>query len=1817
MTTPGAGGANLGTAYGKVRVDYESSGVARATKDVEAFQTSLVKTGKQLDSTTKGALTAAASINKFGAQTAVMKNPAAGMAKSVEKELQQVEQAIANIRKTIKKQLESTEFSTAFYIKPIPKIDNSNFDKAISEWKKTATKEISLDDVKITLDPAVTIDLGKVAEAGKAAKNAFCKQVSEVEDCAVNAGNLFNTQLQTSVQGGSKKAGGQAAAALGGAFGGGILKLGAKAGVIGAALGGVGYTLTKGFSRLQGLDQAAVKLKALGLQVNQIKGVSEAALHSVEGTAFGLDEAFSTAANAINSGIKPGKQLTKYLEATANTAALAGVGMEDLGQSFGQAAVQGKLTGDILQLLYSRNVPVLKLLAEEYGVTQEKARDMVSNGEVDFERFINAMSRTGGAAKLMGNTISGSFSNLKAAISRLGAAILAPLFGEATGEASTFAKAIQWVTGVVDEFGKFLKAHKKGMIDFWGGIASAAVEMGRVIGYVISFISDAIIKVTEMVGDLAGWAAQAGAVISKAFGKDGAAKDLEDFARSAHDLGTGMRKNRDAGMGKMFDAFTKARHGVRDWVNESKNAGETTGDLGDEADDAAKKTTNLKDALEKLGVKGDSTAKSLKGTNAEFREFIKNLKDKKASQELIDTLQNIRDQYQNGGRQIEAYANSIDKLGDSTASASDKADSLISSLQGLGLLPGGDALESYNKEFEKMTSYQSTIIDLADTTGNALANLDGTINLNSKNGQNLYDQIKQIRREAVALMTSGEASPDEAYARTVQGLQQLLQQQAGLTPDVAQKVIDKYFPKDAIINSVKASGDPKKAIQDLFKGDPARLNSELNLLTTTQDILDKVVGPDGQLHVPTVLDVSKPDDTGGTKPVAPQPDLPPIPDDKEIKPGSNPQYGPFIPDTPGLFVGPDGKVYRESDLKKKGSATPEQSVFPPSVQMPSGTLNPTGLPGLLGSDQLGANLGQIANNKEALDKAFAENPDIAKTLEGLVTQAQAQGQNMGLAFADGILMGSDEVRKALLQLAQLAPDILGNSPAKYGPLSGKGWTFFRGQKFTSAFAEGVASETATLQNSVLSTANSAATGLVEPFDDRLTRLIGDMQQFSDFGKHLLNLGDKIGNIIFSTLGFADKLSGGALFPKSYVKDPNADTRRGSSLGPWNPKGGSVWKTNGAVGKPSAPRGLADGSQQGVADYIIQKALSAGYSVDEANAFVVQAFGESGLRANAFGATTGDKSGGASGIFQFTPDTWKDFGQGKDVLDAQANIDAYFRLAQARDPGTGDIKSRLAKVSGGGPAHSSNVGHWEKALAGAAPFISGAQRSTAQGNVPQGNWGLSGTTYGLDPSKDIRQGQAGFPDWVYQIADQFGLQASTYAGHQTSHNIDDGSGLPNPKGLNRGIDWWPKGNAQMYPGKTGYSAEEASRLQAFADYLAKSGLAEQVIFQNPRTGQQTGFPFNTDYSGDYGGHTGHVHTRHGRNLELGGSLPGTMPNVPVPVSLSQDDSSSLTDIAKNTQMSAGYSMPGKLQELVNGNPLLQQAVLAQGAGSGMTSDEVVPLLQGIDKEIAKQNALGTPESKSLSDALGTMKSNLQGQYGLQEGPSGLSMAQDISGGISSIAKDIFGVIDQSLKSVSATKEIGDTLIRGVANTDDVMKLIDNFQEYITLVQNVAQTVSDVSDLAGKFASMANVGGAPGTGGPQAVTSAISGISSIIAQVAGAVNTAIDLGQEAYAIITKYYGRWLTSFLGMPGAKDMNFLLDTVTGQLKAYTSENPSNKTTLNTWAKMMGSSQFQERPSPTNILTIYQGPGQDPRDTMNDAMFAVRASGVGVFGYEP
>jgi tape measure domain-containing protein len=122
------------------------------------------------------------------------------------------------------------------------------------------------------------------------------------------------------------------------------------------------------------IDDAKAKLKALGHEVGEVEKISNNANKAVKGTAFGMDAAMTAAASATAAGIKPGKELTRYLQLMGDAAAVAGVDMNEMGSIFNKVAANGKVSTEEMNQLADRGIPIWQLLAKETGMSMEELR---------------------------------------------------------------------------------------------------------------------------------------------------------------------------------------------------------------------------------------------------------------------------------------------------------------------------------------------------------------------------------------------------------------------------------------------------------------------------------------------------------------------------------------------------------------------------------------------------------------------------------------------------------------------------------------------------------------------------------------------------------------------------------------------------------------------------------------------------------------------------------------------------------------------------------------------------------------------------------------------------------------------------------------------------------------------------------------------------------------------------------------------------------------------------------------------------------------------------------------------------------------------------------------------------------------------------------------------------------------------------------------------------------------------------------------------------------------------------------------------------
>ncbi|MCA1029392.1 tape measure protein, partial [Cytobacillus kochii] len=266
---------------------------------------------------------------------------------------------------------------------------------------------------------------------------------------------------------------------------------------LGAATALGGIALVKGFDRLIGIDTARAKLTGLGHDAEGVENIMTSALEAVRGTSFGMDEAATTAANAVAAGVEEGKELTNYLSLTGDAAAIAGATMSEMGSILNKVKTSNKAYNGELQQLSDRGLPVYQWLAKEAGVAAEEVTKMASDGKISSEMLMKAIeSNIGGAAQKMGETsFTAGISNMWAAVGRLGASFL-DAGGEGGGFFSQLKPLISDFTGRLDSMGDF--AEKAGVK--FGKLFSGFVDKVKSIKASYDDLSPTIQDIIKKVG---------------------------------------------------------------------------------------------------------------------------------------------------------------------------------------------------------------------------------------------------------------------------------------------------------------------------------------------------------------------------------------------------------------------------------------------------------------------------------------------------------------------------------------------------------------------------------------------------------------------------------------------------------------------------------------------------------------------------------------------------------------------------------------------------------------------------------------------------------------------------------------------------------------------------------------------------------------------------------------------------------------------------------------------------------------------------------------------------------------------------------------------------------------------------------------------------------------------------------------------------------------------------------------------------------------------------------------------------------------------
>lgn len=183
-----------------------------------------------------------------------------------------------------------------------------------------------------------------------------------------------------------------------------------------------------GIRRAMNLENAHFQLQGLLQDETKVQAVMKNVQDAVDGTAYGLDSAAKAASQFAASGLEAGDEMYRALRGIAGVAAMANTDYETIADIFTTVAGNGRLMGMQLTQFSNRGLNVASILGKQLGKTEVEIREMVTKGQISFQTFADAMdSAFGEHAKRANETFTGSISNIKSALGRIGALFISPL----------------------------------------------------------------------------------------------------------------------------------------------------------------------------------------------------------------------------------------------------------------------------------------------------------------------------------------------------------------------------------------------------------------------------------------------------------------------------------------------------------------------------------------------------------------------------------------------------------------------------------------------------------------------------------------------------------------------------------------------------------------------------------------------------------------------------------------------------------------------------------------------------------------------------------------------------------------------------------------------------------------------------------------------------------------------------------------------------------------------------------------------------------------------------------------------------------------------------------------------------------------------------------------------------------------------------------------------------------------------------------------------------------------------------------------------
>lgn len=256
----------------------------------------------------------------------------------------------------------------------------------------------------------------------------------------------------------------------------------------------IGQIKSGGWARALNIANAQFQTAGLGASWDAIKAAAD---YAVTDTAYGLDEAAKTASQLLASGIDYQEiieetdeggltQMHKALRAISGVAAMTNSSYSEIAQIFTRIAGSGRVFAIDLNSIAARGLNAAAVLAKALGTTEAEIRELTRQGEIDFNTFAMAMDEAYGEhAKQANETFQGAMSNMRAALSRIGAIFAQPMidktnrfFNAITGRIKEVQRALSDVKLANDEVSPRFATH---FAEAWDAAVTAAVNFTNAI----------------------------------------------------------------------------------------------------------------------------------------------------------------------------------------------------------------------------------------------------------------------------------------------------------------------------------------------------------------------------------------------------------------------------------------------------------------------------------------------------------------------------------------------------------------------------------------------------------------------------------------------------------------------------------------------------------------------------------------------------------------------------------------------------------------------------------------------------------------------------------------------------------------------------------------------------------------------------------------------------------------------------------------------------------------------------------------------------------------------------------------------------------------------------------------------------------------------------------------------------------------------------------------------------------------------------------------------------------------------------------------